>query len=418
MVSIIYPPLFFTFVHMLSPHTLRADFPLLLHHGEQLVYLDNAATTQKPQQVIEALEQYYTRYNANIHRSVFTIAQEATQAYEAARTEVQQFLGAERKEEIVFVRGGTEGINLVAERFLAPRLKSGDNVVISAMEHHANLVPWQALCKRMGATLRVIPMNHQGKLELNTLPHLLNQRTRMLALVHTSNSLGTVNPIEEIIPQAQERDIPVLIDGAQSAAHQPINVETLGCDFFVCSGHKLMGPTGIGVLYGKAEHLETMEPYQYGGEMIRSVSFEQTVYNHIPHKFEAGTPHIAGAIGLGAAIQYLRSIGMEQIHAYTQELLEYATNQLSGIEDLTIIGNAPDKAGIISFTLGDIHPHDIGTILNEEGIAIRAGHHCTQPTMEYFGIPGTARASFTFYNTREEIDRLATALRQVQQMFS
>lgn len=405
---------------MFDAEKIRLDFPVLHqvnHNGYPLIYLDNAATTQKPRLVVQCMEDFYYRDNANVHRGVHSLAARATEAYENSRKKVRAFLNAARAEEIIFVRGATEGINLVAQCFAGPRLKEGDEVLISAMEHHSNLVPWQQLCLQKKARLRVIPMNERGELQLENLGELLNERTCMAALVHISNALGTINPIEEVINQARRKNIPILIDAAQSAASYPIDVAALDCDFLVFSGHKVFGPTGIGVLYGKQEHLESMAPYQFGGEMIESVSFEKTTFTGLPHKFEAGTPHIAGAIGLGAAIDYIEQTGKQEMAAYLRELPAYAAEKLSAINGLRIIGQASEKSAIVSFFLDDIHPHDIATILNEEGIAIRAGHHCTQPIMDFFGIPGTARASFSIYNTKEEIDQLAATLQTVKRIF-
>jgi len=399
---------------------IRKDFPILHQttaNGKPLVYLDSAATTQKPQIVIDALNEYYNQTNANIHRGVYDLAQKATEQYEAARHTVQDFINAAFAKQIVFVKGTTEAVNIVADSFVAPHLDAGDNVVISAMEHHANLVPWQQLCFQKGAELRVIPMNKKGELILDSLPQMIDERSKMVAVVHISNSLGTINPIEKIIAAAHEKEVPVLIDGAQSVAHQPIDVQALDCDFFVFSGHKLFGPTGIGVLYGKEEHLEKMKPYQYGGDMIKMVSFEKTIFNSLPQKLEAGTPNIAGAISLAKAIEYTQSIGLKNIQQYTSELLQYATEKLLAIEGLRMIGQAKHKSSILSFLLDDIHPHDMGTILNDSGIAIRVGHHCTQPAMQFFEIPGTARASFSMYNTMEEIDHLAKAVMEVKGIF-
>lgn len=406
---------------MLNPHWIKKDFPLLqpdaLRAGD-FTYLDNAATTQKPQVVIDALNDYYRRHNANIHRGVYRLAAETTRAYEEARARIAGFLHAGKPEEIVFVRGATEGINLVASSFVRPRLDPGDEVLISAMEHHSNLVPWQALCREKGARLRIIPMNERGELNLETYEGLLTPRTRMVALVHISNALGTVNPVREMTALAQARGIPVLIDAAQSAAHHPLDLQDLACDFLVCSGHKLFGPTGIGLLFGKEEHLQAMAPYQFGGEMIRNVTFEETIYADPPHRFEAGTPHIAGAIGLAAAVAYIQSIGKEAIRDHLSGLLTYASEQLTEIPGLRIIGQAAHKSAILSFVLANAHPHDVATILDHEGIAVRAGHHCTQPVMDFFGVPGTTRASFSIYNSREDADRLVRALRAVQNMFA
>ncbi len=400
---------------------IRKDFPILSvknRHGKALVYLDNAASTQKPQVVIDSITDYYSHYNANIHRGVYDIATKATEAYNEARRKVQRFIHAAQEKECIFVRGTTEAINLVASSFVRPQLKAGDRIIISAMEHHANLVPWQMICQQLGAELSIIPMNRLGELDIDAYRKLLDKRTRFVALVHISNSLGTLNPIREMIQLAHQQEIPVLIDGAQSVPHLPIDVQALDCDFFTFSGHKLFGPMGIGCLYGKEAHLHQMVPYQFGGEMIRKVSFEETTFKQLPYKFEAGTPNVAAAIGLGVAIDYLSKLGMTQIHDYTQELLEYATEKMQMLNDLEIIGQAKHKSSIISFKIGEVHPHDVGTILNEAGIAIRAGHHCTQPVMQFFQIPGTARASFAFYNTKAEIDQLLDTLQTVKRIFS
>ena len=399
---------------------IREDFPILKQnvHGKPLVYLDNAATSQKPNVVIDTLTRYYTTENSNVHRGVHYLSEQATQDYEGARSKVRQFLNASDDREIVFVRGTTEGINLVAHSYGRQHVGEGDEVIISAMEHHSNIVPWQILCEERGARLRVIPMNDDGELLMDEYERLLSPRTRLVSVVHLSNSLGTINSIEQIVEMAHSRGIPVLVDGAQSAPHMEIDVGKIGCDFFVFSGHKLFGPTGIGVLYGKADLLESMPPYQGGGDMIKSVTFEKTLYNTLPYKFEAGTPNIGGTIGLGAAIDYVASVGLDRIFAREQELLEYGTQCLSGISGLRLIGTAREKASILSFVLDGIHPHDIGTILDAEGIAVRTGHHCTQPVMERFGVPATARASLAFYNTKEEIDALAKGIDKVIEVFS
>lgn len=400
---------------------IRQDFPILQiknRQGKPLVYLDNAATTQKPRAVIDRLQAYYAEGNANIHRGIYELAQKATEDYEESRVKIQKFIGAKHAEEIIFVSGTTEGINLVASSFLAPRLKAGDEVMITAMEHHANLVPWQILCQQCQAKLVIIPIDEQGDVNMEIYRQLLNKRTRFVTLVHTSNTLGTINPVEEMIALAKERDIPVLIDGAQSIAHQKIAVQEMNCDFFTFSGHKIYGPTGIGALYVKKELLEKMNPYRYGGEMIRTVSYEKSTFNRVPHKFEAGTPHISGAIGLGAALEYVQKIGIENIKAHLQMLLEYATPKMLAIPGLRIIGQAQQKSSIISFLINEVHPHDIGTILNESGVAIRAGHHCTMPLMHYYEIPGTARASFGLYNNLEDIDKLLEALQEVERIFA
>ncbi len=399
---------------------IRKDFPVLHQeiNGRPLVYLDNAATSQKPQCVIDALVGYYTTENANVHRGVHTLSQRATDDYEAARSKVRRFINAAHDHELIYVRGATEGINLVAQTFGRANVGPGDEVIISAMEHHSNIVPWQVLCQEKGAHLRVIPINDAGELLLDQYEQLLSPRTKLVSIVHQSNALGTINPMTAIIELAHSKGVPVLVDGAQSVPHMTIDVQKMGCDFFVFSGHKLFGPTGIGVVYGRAELLEAMPPYQTGGEMIRSVTFEETLYNVLPHKFEAGTPNIAGSIGLGAAIDYIDALGMDRINAYEKELLDYGSDALSRIEGLKIIGTAKEKAGILSFILGDVHPHDIGTILDSQGIAIRTGHHCAQPVMDRFGIPATARASLAFYNTKAEIDTLVEGIDQVLEVFS
>jgi cysteine desulfurase/selenocysteine lyase len=398
-------------------YRVRQDFPILRQqvHGHPLVYLDNAATTQKPQVVLDALGHYYTDENANVHRGVHLLSQQATRDYEAARDKVRQFLNAAEAREIVFVRGATEGINLVAQAWGPANLRPGDEVLISAMEHHSNIVPWQMACEMTGAVLRVVPINDAGELLLDEYEKLLGERTKIVSMVHLSNSLGTVNPVRRIIELAHARGVPVLIDGAQSAGHLPIDVREMDCDFFVFSGHKVYGPTGIGVLYGKASILERMPPWQGGGEMIQSVTFARTTYAGLPNKFEAGTPNIAGAVGLGAALDYVRSVGMASSAAHEDRLLRYATEQMRQVPGLRIIGTAAHKAGALSFVLEDppVSALDVGTKLDLEGIAIRTGHHCCQPVMDRFAIPGTARASFAMYNTTEEIDRLVSALKEV-----
>jgi cysteine desulfurase/selenocysteine lyase len=399
---------------------IREDFPLLKQtvNGKPLVYLDNAATSQKPQSVIDALVRYYTTVNSNVHRGVHTLSQLATDDYEAARSKARKFINAAEDHELIYVRGTTEGINLVAQTFGRQNIGQGDEIIISCLEHHSNIVPWQILCGEKGAQLKIAPINDSGELLIDEYEKLLSPRTKLVSIVHQSNALGTINPMETIIEMAHNRGVPVLVDGAQSAPHMAIDVQQMGCDFFVFSAHKLFGPTGIGILYGKSEYLNAMPPYQAGGEMIRSVSFEKTTYNVLPHKFEAGTPNIAGAIGLGAAIDYLNDLGMEKINSYEKELLDYGTDCLSRIDGLQIIGTAKEKGGILSFVLGDIHPHDIGTILDTEGIAIRTGHHCAQPVMQRFGIPATARASLAFYNTKAEIDSLVEGIDRVLEVFS
>lgn len=398
---------------------IREDFPALQQQirGKPLVYLDTAATSQKPKRVIETIEKYYLTENSNVHRGVHLLSERATEAFEGARAKVARFLNARDAREIIFVRGATEGINLVAHSFARPLLTVGDEILITEMEHHSNIVPWQIVCKETGAVLRVVPINDDGELRLDEYERLLGPRTRLVSMVHVSNALGTINPVQQVIDMAHERGVPVLIDGAQAAPHLPVDVRALDCDFYVCSGHKLFGPTGIGIVFGKAHLLEAMPPYQGGGDMVLSVTFEKTIYNEAPLKFEAGTPHIAGAIGLGAAIDYVSSIGLDQIAAYEGELLAYATDAISAIPGLRIIGTAKEKASILSFVLDGVHAHDIGTILDQEGIAIRTGHHCAQPVLQRFGVPATARASVAFYNTRDEIDALVKAIYKVTELF-
>jgi len=398
---------------------VRKDFPLLRQqvHGKPLVYLDNAATSQKPQAVIDTLTRYYAEENSNVHRGVHLLSERATEAYEAARANVGRFLNAADTREVIFVRGATEGINVVAQSYGRACIKPGDEIIISWMEHHSNIVPWQMLCEEKGAVLRVIPINEDGEVLLDEYARLLNPRTKFVALVHVSNALGTINPVKRMIEMAHRQRVPVLLDGAQAVAHLPVDVQELDCDFYVFSGHKVLGPTGIGILYGKADFLEGMPPYQGGGDMILSVTFEKTRYNTLPYKFEAGTPHIAGVVGLGAALDYLRGIGLDRIATYEQELLAYGTGVLSAIPGLRLIGTAKEKAGVLSFVLEGIHAHDIGTILDQEGIAIRAGHHCAMPVMQRFGVPATARVSFGLYNTKEEVDGLVKAIHKVIQVF-
>ena len=398
---------------------VRNDFPLLQRtvHGKPLVYLDNAATTQKPQAVLDVVSRYYATGNANIHRGVYALSEEATQAYNSARKTIQVFLNARAACEIVFTRNSTESINLVAQSFGRQNIGPGDEILITHMEHHSNIVPWQLLCEQTQAQLRVAPIDDQGELDMEAFEQLLGPRTKLVSIVHLSNSLGTINPIAEIIAMAHRRDVPVLVDGSQAVYHIPVDVRALGCDFYVCTGHKLYGPTGIGVLYGRERLLEMMPPYQGGGDMIRSVTFEKTTYADLPNKFEAGTPHIAGALGLAAAVKYVDDIGFDRIGVHEADLLEYGTRALSAVPGLRLIGTAERKASILSFVMKGAHPHDIGTIVDAEGVAIRTGHHCTQPVMERFGIPATARASVAMYNTRGEIDVLVRALKQVRGVF-
>jgi len=399
---------------------IRYDFPVLnqIVNGKPLVYLDNAATSQKPQSVIDTLVHYYSADNSNVHRGVHTLSQRATEDYDAARSTARQFLNAASDQEIIFVKGTTDGINLVAHSYGRQHLGPGDEIIISTMEHHSNIIPWQVLCQEKGAHLRVIPINDAGELLFDEYERLLTPRTKLVSITHVSNVLGTVNPIEQIVEMAHSRGVPVLVDGAQAVPHMAVDVRKLDCDFYVFSGHKVCGPTGIGVLYGKSDLLEAMPPYQLGSEMIKSVTFERTIYNDLPYKFEPGTPHIAGAIGLGAAISYISDIGMDRIFAYESELLRYGTERLSAIGGLTLIGTAAKKGSVLSFVMDGVHPHDIGTILDAEGIAIRAGHHCAQPLMDRFGVPATARASLAFYNTKEEIDVLVKGIDRVIEVFS
>lgn len=398
---------------------LRREFPVLMQPimGKNLVYLDNAATTQKPRSVLKTMHKYYTEENSNVHRGVHFLSQLATQKYDMAREKVRAFLQADSAEEIIFVRGTTEAINLVAQSYGRSTVREGDEIVISAMEHHSNIVPWQMLCEEKGARLRIIPMNDDGELLLDEYERLLNHRTKLVAIVHASNALGTVNPVQTMITLAHAHGIPVLVDGAQSVQHMRIDVRELDCDFFAFSGHKLYSPTGIGVLYGKKALLETMPPFMGGGDMILSVSFEKTVFNALPFKFEAGTPNIGGAIGLGAAIDFLQTLDFSALIVHENDLLHYASERLQEIPGLRIIGNASNKSTVLSFIIDGIHPHDIGTILDRDGIAIRAGHHCAQPVMQRFGIPATARASFAFYNTREDVDALVKGLYHVLEVF-
>jgi cysteine desulfurase/selenocysteine lyase len=395
---------------------VRQDFPILRRsiRGRPLTYLDNAATTQKPQAVLDAITDYYTNSNANVHRGVHLLSQVATEGHDAARGKARAFFNARDTREIVFTRNSTEGINLVAHAFGRWKVGAGDEVVISAMEHHSNIVPWQLLCGERGARLRVAPIDDEGALLLDRLDDLLGPRTRILSITHMSNALGTINPVAEIVGMAHAKGIPVLVDGSQAAYHMAVDVQALGCDFYVATGHKLYGPTGIGVLYGRSEMLEAMPPFLGGGDMIRSVTFETSTWNDLPYKFEAGTPDIAGAIGLGAALDYISGVGLDAIARHEADLLEYATASLGEIQGARIIGTAPRKASILSFVLDGAHPHDIGTIVDQEGVAIRTGHHCAQPVMERFGIPATARASFAMYNTREDVDALMRALHRVK----
>ncbi len=399
---------------------IRAEFPILTEtiYNKQLIYFDNAATTQKPRCVVEKIDQGYYHLNANIHRGVHYLSQKATEAHEVARKSVAEFLGAGKREEIIFTRGTTEAINLVAFSFGEAFCKAGDEVIVSVMEHHSNIVPWQMLCERKGMTLRVIPMNEKGELEMEAYKSLLNERTKIVSVTHVSNVLGTINPVQEIIRLAHEKNIPVLVDGAQAVPHIKVNVIDLAADFYVFSGHKIYGPTGIGALYGKEKWLNAIPPYQGGGEMIATVTFEKTTYNELPFKFEAGTPDYIGSTAMAEALRYVQEIGIDEIAAYEHELTEYATRRLFEIENMRIIGTAREKSSVVSFLVGNIHPYDLGMLLDKLGIAVRTGHHCAQPLIDSLGIPGTVRASFAFYNTKEEIDIFIEALKRVVGMLS
>ena len=399
---------------------IKDDFPILSQqiNDKPLIYLDNASTTQKPNLVIEKIENYYKNTNSNIHRGVHHLSQKATDEYENSREKVHKFIGSNSSKEIVFVRGTTEAINLVANSHVKPLLSKGDNVIISQMEHHANIVPWQMITKEKESEIRIIPINENGELIIEKLNELIDKRTRFISVNHVSNTLGTINPVEKLIEIAHKNNIKIMIDGAQAVQHMKVNVSKMNADFYCFSGHKMYGPTGIGVLYGKQEILESMQPYQGGGDMIKSVTFEKTIYNDIPNRFEAGTPNIVGVIGLGKAIDFIENITIEKIEKLEMELLNYATDKISSIEKVRIIGNSNKKASVISFVIEDIHPHDIGTIMDKLGIAIRAGHHCTQPIMDFYEIPATARASFAIYNTKEDVDKLVEAIEKTKEVFS
>lgn len=405
-------------ISSLNIEKYRKDFPLLQSEmrGKPLVFLDSAASSQKPKAVIDAMAEYYQKQHANVHRGVYELSQEATDAFELGRERVRKFLNAESSDEIIFTRGTSESINLVASSFGKKYIKEGDEVIISAMEHHSNIVPWQMICEDKNAQLKIIPINEAGEILLEDFEKLINEKTRIISIAHISNSLGTINPIKKVIEIAHNHNVPVLIDGAQATLHAKVDVQDLDADFYAFSAHKVYGPTGIGVLYGKRKWLESMPPYQGGGEMIDRVSFEKTTYNKIPFKFEAGTPNIAGVIGMGVALEYVQNIGQEVIGRHEQDLLQYATKELLTIEGLRIIGTAAEKASVISFNVGDIHPYDLGTLLDKMGIAVRTGHHCTQPLMEYFGIPGTVRASFALYSNRDDVDRLVAGVRRAAEM--
>jgi cysteine desulfurase/selenocysteine lyase len=404
----------------LDVNKVRADFPILQRtvHGKPLVYFDSAASAQRPLAVIEAVNSFYLNHNANIHRGVHLLSQEATEDYEQARLKIARFVNAPSDQELIFTRGTTESINLVAHSFVHPRLQAGDEILISWMEHHSNIVPWQLLCEETGAVLKVVPMNQRGELQMDALADMLTERVKLLSVVHVSNALGTVNPVVEICAMAKQRGIPVLVDGAQAMPHQPVDVQAIGCDFYCFSGHKMYGPTGIGALWGRKEHLDAMRPYQGGGEMIRHVTFEKSEFNEAPGKFEAGTPNIAGAIGMGAAVDYLQGLGMANVAVWEAQLLAYGTEKLNQIEGFRMIGTAAHKAGVMSFVLGDIHANDIGTLVDLHGVAIRTGHHCAMPVAQFFGVPATARASLGIYNTFEEIDVLADSLEKTREMFA
>lgn len=398
---------------------VRADFPILQRtvHGKPLVYLDTAASAQRPLAVIEATDRFYREHNANVHRGVHTLSQEATDLYEGGRRRLAAHINAASEREIIFTRGTTEAINLVAQSFLRPKLRPGDEILLTHMEHHSNIVPWQMLCEQTGAVLKVAPINQRGELEMDALESMLSERVKLLGIVHISNALGTINPVAEVCRMAGRFGIPVLVDGAQGMPHSKVDVQALGCDFYCLSGHKMYGPTGIGALWSREKTLEAMPPWQGGGEMIARVTFEKSTWNELPAKFEAGTPNIAGGVGLAAAIDYLDSLGMDAIAAHESALLAYATDRLQALDGFRIIGNARHKAGVISFTLGDIHPHDLGTIVDHYGVALRTGHHCTMPVMQFFNVPATARASFGLYNTAGEVDVLVDALQQARAMF-
>ena len=400
--------------------SIKSDFPTLNQkiNGNNLTYLDSAATTQKPVSVIEAVESYYKLINSNIHRGVHTLSGKATEAYENARSKVAEFIKASSRKEIIFVRGATEAINLVAHSYVKPILKEGDQIIISQMEHHANIVPWQIICGESKAELRIVPMNHEGELSLSEFKKLINERTKFISINHVSNTLGTINPVREIVKIAHSKNIKIMIDGAQAVQHMPLNIEKLGADFYCFSGHKMYAPTGIGVLYGKRELLEKMPPYQGGGDMIKSVTFEKTIYNDIPNRFEAGTPNISGVIGLGAAIDYITEVDMYDIAEHEKELLDYATQEIKKIGEVKVIGNSSEKASVLSFVIDGIHPHDIGTIMDKHGVAIRTGHHCTQPIMDFYEISATARASFGIYNSKEDVDKMIYSIKKTIEVFT
>ncbi len=405
---------------MFDAAAARREFPILDQqvHGKPLVYLDNANTTQKPLAVIEAMDRYYRLDNANIHRATHLLSERATKAYEGARERIAGFFNARESAEIVFTRGCTEAINLVAHSYARPRLRPGDEILLTRMEHHSNIVPWQLVAEQTGAVLRVVPMDQDGVLDMAEFARLLGPRTALVSVIHVSNALGTVNPVREMMALARAAGVPVLLDGAQAAPHMPVDVQELGCDFYACSAHKMYGPTGIGALYGRRELLESMPPWMGGGDMIASVSFEHTEYNAVPYKFEAGTPNIAGVVGFGAAVDFLSRVGMQEIAAHEGALLDYATEALGAIEGIRLVGRAPERAGVVSFLVGDVHPHDVGTFLDQDGVAVRTGQHCAQPVMDFFGITSTVRASFGLYNTHADVDALIASVTRVQQFFA
>ena len=405
---------------MFDAAAIRREFPILDQqvHGKPLVYLDNANTTQKPLSVLEALDHYYRTDNANIHRATHLLSERATRAYEGARDRIARFFNARESAEIVFTRGCTEALNLVAYSFARPRLKPGDEILVSRMEHHSNIVPWQIVAEQTGAVLKVVPMDAQGVLDMAAYEQLLGPRTAIVSMIHVSNALGTVNPIETIIRLAKARGIPVLVDGAQAAPHLPVDVQALDCDFYACSAHKMYGPTGIGALYGRRALLESMPPWMGGGDMIASVTFERTEYNQVPYKFEAGTPNIAGVVGFGAAIDFLSRFDLREIAAHEHALVEHTARELAAIDGVRLMGEAPARAGVVSFLVGDVHPHDVGTFLDQDGVAVRTGQHCAQPVMDFFGVPATVRASFALYNTHDDVEALIGSVRRVQQFFS
>jgi cysteine desulfurase/selenocysteine lyase len=408
-----------TGANMFDVEKIRRDFPVLQRsvHGKPLVYFDTAASAQRPLAVIEATDRFYREHNANVHRGVHTLSQEATELYEGARRRLAGYINAASEREVIFTRGTTESINLVAQSYLRPRLEPGDEILITHMEHHSNIVPWQMLREQTGAVLKVAPINERGELLLDELEAMLSERVKLLGIVHVSNALGTINPVAEVCRMAARHDIPVLVDGAQALPHTRVDVQALGCDFYACSAHKMYGPTGIGALWAREATLDAMPPWQGGGEMITKVTFEKTTWNELPAKFEAGTPNIAGGVGFGAALEYMEQVGVEAIAAHEHEVLEYATERMSEIDEVRIIGTAANKAGALSFTFGDVHPHDLGTIIDHFGVAIRTGHHCTMPLMQFFGVPATARASFGMYNTKAEVDVFIDALLKARGMF-